>query len=82
MIDLLSDKRTDAVVIATQHNTHADFVVKALKNQKHVFVEKPLCLTLEEMNKIETAYSPSNILMVGFNRRFAPQGQKMKSLLE
>jgi predicted dehydrogenase/threonine dehydrogenase-like Zn-dependent dehydrogenase len=79
---LFSDNKTDAVVIATRHNTHADFVIKALKNQKHVFVEKPLCLTLEELNKIESTYSPSNILMVGFNRRFAPQVQKMKMLLE
>ena len=77
----MSDKKTDAVVIATRHDTHADFVIKALKNQKHVYVEKPLCLTLEEMNKIESAYSSSNILMVGFNRRFAPQVQKIKSLL-
>ena len=79
---LLNDNTTDAVVIATRHNTHADFVIKALKNQKHVFVEKPLCLTLEELNKIESTYSQSNILMVGFNRRFAPQVQKMKILLE
>ncbi|OUU44690.1 MAG: dehydrogenase [Verrucomicrobia bacterium TMED56] len=79
---LLSDKTTDAVVIATRHNTHADFVIKALKTQKHVFVEKPLCLTLEELNKIESTYSPSKILMVGFNRRFAPQVQKIKMLLE
>ena len=79
---LFSDDTTDAVVIATQHNTHADFVIKALKAQKSVFVEKPLCLTLEELKKIESTYSPSNILMVGFNRRFAPQIQKMKILLE
>jgi len=79
---LFSDNTTDAVVIATRHNTHANFVIKALKTQKHVFVEKPLCLTLEELNKIESTYSSSNILMVGFNRRFAPQVQKMKMLLE
>ena len=79
---LFSDDTTDAVVIATRHNTHADFVIKALKAQKCVFVEKPLCLTLEELKKIESTYSPSNILMLGFNRRFAPQIQKMKILLE
>ena len=50
--------------------------------QKHVFVENTLCLILEELNKIESTYSSSNILMVGFNRRFAPQVQKMKMLLE
>ncbi len=56
---------------------------------KHVFVEKPLCLTLEELAEIEVAYSPllkrrSNppLLMVGFNRRFAPQVLKMKALLD
>ena len=47
-----------------------------------MFVEKPLCLTLEELSKIESSYSSSNILMVGFNRRFAPQIQKIKFLLE
>ncbi len=78
---LFSDKTTDAVVINTQHNSHSDFVIKALKAKKHVFVEKPLCLTIDELNKIEAAYSPSNILMVGFNRRFSPQVQKIKNLL-
>jgi len=79
---LLNDTKSDVVVIATRHNTHADFVIKALTTQKCVFVEKPLCLTLEELNKIESIYSSSNFLMVGFNRRFAPQVQKMKILLE
>jgi len=79
---LFADKAMNAVVISTRHDTHADFVVKALKTQKHVFVEKPLCLTLEELSKIESSYSSSNILMVGFNRRFAPQIQKIKFLLE
>lgn len=79
---LFSDNTTDAVVIVTRHNTHAGFILKALKNQKHVFVEKPLCLTLDELNKIESAYSSSNVLMIGFNRRFAPLVQKMKMLLD
>jgi len=79
---LFSDDTTNAVVISTRHNSHADFVVKALESKKHVFVEKPLCLTIQELNRIEAAYSSSSILMVGFNRRFAPQIQKMKSLLD
>ena len=79
---LFSDDTTDAVVIATRHNSHAGFVLKALKTQKHVFVEKPLCLTLEELDKIKSIYSSSNVLMVGFNRRFAPQVKKMKILIE
>ena len=80
--NLFSDQTTDAVVIATRHNSHADFVIKSLKAEKHVFVEKPLCLTISELDKIEATYTSSNILMVGFNRRFSPQVQKMKSLLD
>ena len=80
--NLFSDQTTDAVVIATRHNSHADFVIKSLKAGKHVFVEKPLCLTISELAKIEATYTSSNILMVGFNRRFSPQVQKIKSLLD
>lgn len=70
------------MVIATRHDTHADLVIKALKANKHVFVEKPLCLTIDELNEIKKVYSSSkNILMVGFNRRFAPQIIKVKNLL-
>ena len=78
---LFEDDNTEAIVIATRHNDHAKFVIKSLKAKKHVFVEKPLCLTLEELVEIENNYSPSNVLMVGFNRRFAPQVQKIKKLL-
>ena len=76
------DETIDAVVITTPHNSHADFIIKCLKAKKHVFVEKPLCLTIAELDKIEAAYSYSNVLMVGFNRRFSPQVQKMKSLVD
>jgi len=76
-----ADAETDAVVITTRHDSHAHFVLQALKTDKHVFVEKPLCLTLDELAEIEAAYVSSRILMVGFNRRFAPQVQKMKSLI-
>lgn len=79
---LFSDAATDAVVIATRHNSHADFVLQALAAEKHVFVEKPLCLTQEELAKIKAAYSPDKLLLVGFNRRFAPQVIKVKSLLQ
>lgn len=79
---LFDHKNNDAIVIATKHNSHANFVLKALENKKNIFVEKPLCLNLEELNKIEAAHSSSNILMVGFNRRFAPQVKKIKDLLK
>jgi len=89
---LFADEATDAVVITTRHDSHARFVLQALDAGKHVFVEKPLCLTLNELSEIEAAYGSPRafgprdkgglILMVGFNRRFAPQVQKMKGLLQ
>ena len=80
--DLFEDENTDAIVISTRHNTHANYVLKALKAKKHIFVEKPLSLTLEELFQIQNSYSYEKHLMVGFNRRFAPQIKKIKSLLK
>ncbi|HEO1797867.1 MULTISPECIES: bi-domain-containing oxidoreductase [Acinetobacter] len=86
--DLLNNKDINTVAIATRHNSHAYFVEKVLASGKNVFVEKPLALTVEEIEKIETVYN-QNIqnnqyarVMVGFNRRFSPQVQKMKTLLD
>lgn len=86
---MLADKQTNTVAIVTRHNSHAHFVTKALQAGKNVFVEKPLAINIEELESIEEAYqaalsakgSPVH-LMVGFNRRFSPQIQKMKSLLD
>jgi len=72
----------------THHDSHARYVLQALEANKHVFVEKPLCLSLEELEAIETTYSERvksgnpPLPMVGFNRRFAPQAQKIKALLD
>ncbi len=77
----------DAVVIATRHDSHAALSIDALKAGKHVFVEKPLALRHAELDAIERAHRDANVsghgplLMVGFNRRFAPQVQKIKALL-
>lgn len=83
--EVLEDPEIDAVAITTRHNSHAGFVLAAIEADKHVFVEKPLCLTLDELAKIETAYASkadkAPLLMVGFNRRFAPQVKKIKSLI-
>jgi predicted dehydrogenase/threonine dehydrogenase-like Zn-dependent dehydrogenase len=85
---LISDPHTNAVVVTTQHNSHAYFVSEALKAGKHVFVEKPLCMTLAELHEIQLAFDknqtlqmPSQLVMVGFNRRFSPQIKKIKQLL-
>lgn len=79
---VFSDVDANVVVITTRHDSHAHFVLMALAAGKHVFVEKPLCLTLAELAMIETAARSSDrCMMVGFNRRFAPQVRKMKALL-
>jgi predicted dehydrogenase/threonine dehydrogenase-like Zn-dependent dehydrogenase len=84
---VFADPSVDAVVIATRHDSHAQLIRQALEADKHVFVEKPICLTLDELADIETAYARAvdrgkhPLLMVGFNRRFAPHVRKMKTLL-
>lgn len=77
------DGEDDVVVVATRHDSHAELVIRALDAGKHVFVEKPLALTMEELNAIDEAVDrrPDRLLMVGFNRRFAPQLRKIHSLL-
>jgi predicted dehydrogenase/threonine dehydrogenase-like Zn-dependent dehydrogenase len=75
------DAQINAVVVTTRHDSHARFVMQALRSGKHVFVEKPLCLSLDELAQIKEAASRT-IVMVGFNRRFAPQVQKINSLLK
>jgi predicted dehydrogenase len=73
----------DTVVISTRHDTHARFTLDALEAGKNVFVEKPLCLTLDELSRIgEAAVKPNAPrLMVGFNRRFAPMIMEVKKRL-
>lgn len=79
---VLSDEGVDGVVITTQHNLHAGMTVQALKAGKQVFVEKPLALKPEELDEIITAVEETgNTVTVGFNRRFSPHSDKMKSYL-
>lgn len=74
--------QSDMVVIATRHDSHAQYVVDALAAGKHVFVEKPLCLTFDELQMIEAACANTDaMLMVGFNRRFAPLVQQINQML-
>jgi predicted dehydrogenase/threonine dehydrogenase-like Zn-dependent dehydrogenase len=79
---VLDDKDVDLIMITTRHNLHAEMVIKALNKGKHVFVEKPLALNNKELKAIEESYKNSNgSLMIGFNRRFSPHLQKIKSLV-
>ncbi len=80
--EIIKNKQINTIFIATPHNLHASDVIKALQTNKNVFVEKPLCLTKEELAKIKEAESKSTAqLMVGFNRRFAPQIIALKEQL-
>lgn len=82
---VLADPATTAVVIATRHGSHASLAAQALAAGKHVFVEKPLAVDREGLATVKAAWSTSPgdglQLMVGFNRRYAPQVLKMKALL-
>jgi predicted dehydrogenase/threonine dehydrogenase-like Zn-dependent dehydrogenase len=85
--DLWSNDRINAVTVVTRHNTHAEQVICALNAGKNVFVEKPLALTMDELDMIDKAYHHANSssivrLMIGFNRRYAPHIIKMKELLQ
>ena len=74
---------SNTVFIATRHDSHAEYVMRALKAGKNVFVEKPLCMTEEEFEEIADIYKNGSgggtpRLMVGFNRRFAPHVRSIK----
>lgn len=79
---IFDDPEVDTVIISTRHNSHASFVVEALKANKNVFVEKPLALSESELKTILTAYTGMNSITVGFNRRFSPHTQKVKKYLD
>lgn len=81
---ILSDSEIDTVMITTRHNLHASMTMESLEAGKNVFVEKPLCLNNDELNQIisiKEKNENSPMLVVGFNRRFAPLAIKMKKLL-
>ena len=94
---VLRDAEVNTVVVATRHDSHAQYVCQALRARKHVFVEKPLAITRQGLEEIEKIFHEVNapqagpaaagteagalLLMVGFNRRFSPQVQKVKTLL-
>ncbi|ORT71903.1 bi-domain-containing oxidoreductase [Pseudomonas mosselii] len=84
---MLADPAINTVAIVTRHDSHARFVSQVLEAGKHVFVEKPLAIDEQGLADVQAAYGQAvekgltPHLMVGFNRRFSPQVQKMKALL-
>ena len=80
--ELISDEKVNTVFITTRHNLHFEYAKKSIEAGKHVFVEKPLTMTENELEEIREAYQNSGKkhLMVGFNRRFAPAVQELKKI--
>ena len=85
-LEVFQNPGINTIVIATRNHLHAKQVIRAIEGRKHVFCEKPLCLTEKELAIIIQTYtqseSPRPLLMVGFNRRFAPMISRMKSFLQ
>ena len=78
---VLSDPGFQLVVVATRHNEHADQVIRSLLAGKHVFVEKPLAITWDDLDRVVQTYTglqAAPLLMVGFNRRFSPALQELQ----
>ena len=84
--DILNDSEVDLVMICTSHDSHANLVLKCLEANKHVYVEKPLATTLEQLESIEEFYAYATtdevpLLMVGFNRRYSDYAKIIKQAL-
>lgn len=85
--DIFNDPDIDLVLICTRHNNHAELVLKGLQCNKHVYVEKPMAITLDEINSIAAFYknaveNETPMLMVGFNRRFSTYAREIKGKLD
>jgi predicted dehydrogenase/threonine dehydrogenase-like Zn-dependent dehydrogenase len=80
--EIFDNPEIDAVISITRHDLHARHVIRAIQAGKAIFVEKPLCLTEEELAQIEDALresgDPAPLLMVGFNRRFSPAAAQVQ----
>lgn len=77
--DLLNNEDINTLFVATRHDTHAKYVIEGLKAGKNVYVEKPLCLNIDELSQIEQLCQEKGCgVMIGFNRRFSPLIQELK----
>jgi predicted dehydrogenase len=85
--DIIENDDINMVFMATRHDSHANYVMDGLKAGKHVFVEKPLCLKVQQLYEITELFAQRSkrkiqtLLMVGYNRRFSPLIQKVKKEL-
>ena len=80
---MISDPEIDLVVLGIPNDLHCEFTVKASEMKKHIFVEKPLCLTLEEADKMISACKKNKVqLFYGENLCFAPKYVRLKELID
>jgi predicted dehydrogenase/threonine dehydrogenase-like Zn-dependent dehydrogenase len=81
--ELLKDDNINTIIIGTRHNLHAQQVIDSIKAGKNVLVEKPLAITLEEIELIKQAHNqnPNVKVTVGFNRRYSPLVQEIKKVI-
>ena len=80
---VIHDKDTNTIFILTRHDTHAKYIIEAIASDKHIFTEKPMAITEDELSQIRRKYFDSNqdkFLMVGFNRRFSPYISQLKAI--
>jgi predicted dehydrogenase len=81
---VVADPEVDAILLATRHHQHASLTLEALRAGKHVLVEKPLCLTREELDAVREFHSSAKavapVLLTGFNRRFSPHIRRIREL--
>src|SRR5215469_3892477 len=86
--EIIRDPNINAIVIATRHHLHAQQVVAALEAGRHVFCEKPLCVSEQELGEIQSVYqrvrldAAKPLLMVGYNRRFAPLAMRVRDFFQ
>ena len=70
---VITDPSIDVVFICTHHDTHYAFAVEAAQNQKHILIEKPMAMTIEDCREIEEAVNKAGVVLaVGFKMRFMP----------
>lgn len=81
--EALTDDTIDAIVLATPHDQHSAQIAAAANAKKHVFVEKPLALTLADAETAHASTQANNLVLgVGYNRRFLPAASKLKAMIE
>lgn len=80
--EVLQDENVDMVLIATRHNLHAPMAMEAARAGKAVFLEKPMALNQEELDRLVEVLEETRVpFMVGFNRRFSPFAVRAKEII-